>query len=31
MLGAKSQVQIDTPEVRITEWRLAPGSAISSL
>ena len=27
MLGAKSQVQIDTPEVRVTEWRLAPGSA----
>ena len=27
MLSAKSQVQIDTPEVRVTEWRLAPGSA----
>ena len=27
MLSAKSEVQIDTPEVRVTEWRLAPGSA----
>ena len=27
MLSAKSDVQVDTPEVRVTEWRLAPGSA----
>lgn len=27
MLAAKSDVQIDTAEVRVTEWRLAPGSA----
>ena len=27
MLTAKSDVQVDTPEVRVTEWRLAPGSA----
>jgi beta-alanine degradation protein BauB len=27
MLSAKSEVQIDTPEVRVTEWRLVPGSA----
>ena len=27
MISAKSDVQIDTPEVRVTEWRLAPGSA----
>jgi quercetin dioxygenase-like cupin family protein len=27
MLSAKSEVQIDNPEVRVTEWRLAPGSA----
>jgi beta-alanine degradation protein BauB len=27
MIKAKSDVQIDTPEVRVTEWRLAPGSA----
>ena len=27
MLSAKSEVQIDTKEVRVTEWRLAPGSA----
>ena len=27
MLSAKSEVQVDTPEVRVTEWRLAPGSA----
>jgi beta-alanine degradation protein BauB len=27
MLNAKSDVQIDTPEVRVTEWWLAPGSA----
>ena len=24
MLSAKSEVQVDTPEVRVTEWRLAP-------
>ena len=27
MISAKSEVQIDTAEVRVTEWRLAPGSA----
>jgi quercetin dioxygenase-like cupin family protein len=27
VLSAKSEVQVDTPEVRVTEWRLAPGSA----
>jgi len=27
MLAAKSDVQQDTPEVRVTEWRLPPGSA----
>src|SRR3982074_3027005 len=27
MISAKSDVQIDTAEVRVTEWRLAPGSA----
>src|SRR3981189_3336844 len=27
MISAKSDVQIDNPEVRVTEWRLAPGSA----
>ena len=27
MLAAKSEVQIDNEEVRVTEWRLAPGSA----
>lgn len=27
MLAAKSEVQVDNPEVRVTEWRLAPGSA----
>ena len=27
MLAAKSDIQVDTPEVRVTEWRLAPGSA----
>jgi beta-alanine degradation protein BauB len=27
MLAAKSEVQIDNAEVRVTEWRLAPGSA----
>jgi quercetin dioxygenase-like cupin family protein len=27
MLSAKSEVQVDTAEVRVTEWRLSPGSA----
>jgi quercetin dioxygenase-like cupin family protein len=27
MTSARSNVQVDTPEVRVTEWRLAPGSA----
>ena len=27
MLPAKSEVQVDNEEVRVTEWRLAPGSA----
>jgi beta-alanine degradation protein BauB len=27
MISAKSEVQIDTAEVRVTEWRLEPGSA----
>ena len=27
MISAKSEVQVDTAEVRVTEWRLAPGSA----
>jgi quercetin dioxygenase-like cupin family protein len=27
MISARSNVQVDTPEVRVTEWRLAPGSA----
>ena len=27
MLSAKSDVQVDTSEVRVTEWRLVPGSA----
>jgi beta-alanine degradation protein BauB len=27
MIPAKSEVQVDTPEVRVTEWRLPPGSA----
>ena len=26
MLSAQSEVEVDTPEVRVTEWRLAPGS-----
>jgi len=25
--SARSEIQVDTPEVRVTEWRLAPGSA----
>ena len=28
MLAAKSEVQIDNEQVRVTEWRLAPGSAM---
>ena len=27
MISAKSDVQVDTAEVRVTEWRLLPGSA----
>ncbi|HLJ01009.1 MAG TPA: cupin domain-containing protein [Bradyrhizobium sp.] len=27
MLNAMSDVQVDTAEVRVTRWRLAPGSA----
>ncbi len=27
MISANSEVQVDTPEVRVTEWRLPPGSA----
>jgi quercetin dioxygenase-like cupin family protein len=27
MLAARSEVQIDNEQVRVTEWRLAPGSA----
>jgi quercetin dioxygenase-like cupin family protein len=27
MISAQSEVQVDTPEVRVTEWRLVPGSA----
>jgi len=27
MISAISDVQVDTPEVRVTRWRLAPGSA----
>src|ERR1019366_3719482 len=27
MISAKSEVQVDTAKVRVTEWRLAPGSA----
>ena len=27
MIKARSDVQVDTAEVRVTEWRLAPGSA----
>ncbi|WP_426613599.1 cupin domain-containing protein [Bradyrhizobium sp. McL0616] len=27
MLAAQSEVQVDNEEVRVTEWRLAPGSA----
>ena len=27
MLAARSEVQVDNAEVRVTEWRLAPGSA----
>lgn len=28
MISAQATVQVDTAEVRVTEWRLAPGSAI---
>ena len=27
MLAATSEVQVDNPEVRVTQWRLVPGSA----
>jgi quercetin dioxygenase-like cupin family protein len=27
MINAESEVQVDSPEVRVTRWRLAPGSA----
>ena len=27
MKSATSDVQVDTPEVRVTRWRLAPGTA----
>lgn len=27
MMSAVSDVQVDTPEVRVTRWRLAPGTA----
>ena len=27
MMSAASDVQVDTPEVRVTRWRLAPGTA----
>ena len=27
MLAAKSEVQVNNEEVRVTEWRLVPGSA----
>lgn len=27
MLAARSDVQVDNDEVRVTEWRLAPGAA----
>ena len=27
MISAASDVQVDTPEVRVTRWRLAPGTA----
>ena len=27
MLAARSEIQVDNEEVRVTEWRLAPGSA----
>jgi beta-alanine degradation protein BauB len=26
--AARASVQVDTPEARVTEWRLPPGSAI---
>ena len=27
MIPAASEIQLDTPEVRVTRWRLPPGSA----
>jgi hypothetical protein len=30
MLSAKSDVQVDTPEVRVTEWRLAPAAPLAT-
>jgi beta-alanine degradation protein BauB len=27
-VAARASVQVDTPEARVTEWRLPPGSAI---
>ncbi|HKO70345.1 MAG TPA: cupin domain-containing protein [Bradyrhizobium sp.] len=27
MISAESEVQVDTPEVRVTRWRLSPGSS----
>ena len=27
MISAESEIQVETPEVRVTRWRLAPGSA----
>src|SRR5580658_2556322 len=27
MISAASDVQVDTPKVRVTRWRLAPGTA----
>jgi len=27
MTGTRSEVQVDTPEIRVTQWRLVPGSA----
>ena len=27
MISAESEIPVDTPEVRVTRWRLAPGSA----
>jgi hypothetical protein len=30
MLSAQSDVHVDTAEVRVTQWRLAPGSEKAS-